>query len=108
METNTESSTCLANRIVAMLGGNTNWRGPIWLPANILIIRALLNFYLYYGDAFRVEFPTGSQPRDEPVRYQQEYRPSPYWNFSAGPERETAGLRMPTTNFRTTRTGAIT
>jgi Glycosyl hydrolase family 63 C-terminal domain len=44
----------------AMFGGNTNWRGPIWLPINILIIRALLNFYLYYGDTLRVEFPTGS------------------------------------------------
>jgi hypothetical protein len=44
----------------SMFGGNTNWRGPIWLPINILIIRALLNFYLYYGDAFKVDFPTGS------------------------------------------------
>jgi hypothetical protein len=43
-----------------MFGGNTNWRGPIWFPINILIIRALLNFYLYYGDNLRVEFPTGS------------------------------------------------
>src|SRR5262249_21342728 len=43
-----------------MFGGNSNWRGPIWLPINVLIIRALLNFYLYYGDGFRVEFPTGS------------------------------------------------
>ena len=37
-----------------------NWRGPIWLPVNTLIIRALLQFYLYYGDEFRVECPTGS------------------------------------------------
>ena len=44
----------------AMFGGNTNWRGPVWLPINVLIIRALLNFYLYYGDSLRVEFPTGS------------------------------------------------
>jgi hypothetical protein len=44
----------------AMFGGNTNWRGPIWFPLNIVVIRALLNFYLYYGDTFRVEFPTGS------------------------------------------------
>ena len=43
-----------------MFGGNSNWRGPIWLPVNALIIRALLQFYLYYGDEFRVECPTGS------------------------------------------------
>jgi hypothetical protein len=43
-----------------MFGGNSNWRGPIWMPVNVLIIRALLNFYLYYGDAFTIECPTGS------------------------------------------------
>jgi hypothetical protein len=43
-----------------MFGGNSNWRGPIWMPVNGLLIRALLNFYLYYGDSFKVECPTGS------------------------------------------------
>jgi len=43
-----------------MFGGNSNWRGPIWMPVNGLIIRALLQFYLYYGDNFKVECPTGS------------------------------------------------
>ncbi|HEX8750030.1 MAG TPA: glucosidase [Nitrospira sp.] len=43
-----------------MFGGNSNWRGPIWMPVNALIIRALLNFYLYYGDNFTIECPTGS------------------------------------------------
>jgi hypothetical protein len=43
-----------------MFGGNSNWRGPIWMPVNVLIIRALMSFYLYYGDNFKVEFPTGS------------------------------------------------
>jgi hypothetical protein len=43
-----------------MFGGNSNWRGPIWMPMNVLIIRALLNFYLYYGDNFKIECPTGS------------------------------------------------
>src|SRR3954451_21702128 len=43
-----------------MFGGNSNWRGPVWLPVNLLIVRALLQFYLYYGDNFRVECPTGS------------------------------------------------
>jgi hypothetical protein len=43
-----------------MFGGNSNWRGPIWMPVNTMIIRALLNFYLYYGDSFKIECPTGS------------------------------------------------
>jgi len=43
-----------------MFGGNSNWRGPIWMPVNALLIRALLTYYLYYGDTFKVECPTGS------------------------------------------------
>jgi hypothetical protein len=43
-----------------MFGGNSNWRGPIWMPMNVLLIRAMLNYYLYYGDSFKVECPTGS------------------------------------------------
>ena len=43
-----------------MFGGNSNWRGPVWFPVNLLLIRALLQFYLYYGDGFRIECPTGS------------------------------------------------
>ncbi|WP_421999405.1 MGH1-like glycoside hydrolase domain-containing protein [Reyranella sp.] len=43
-----------------MFGGNSNWRGPVWVPVNVLIIRALLHYYLYYGDNFRIECPTGS------------------------------------------------
>lgn len=43
-----------------MFGGNSNWRGPVWMPVNALIVRALLNLYLFYGDEFKVECPTGS------------------------------------------------
>jgi hypothetical protein len=43
-----------------MFGGNSNWRGPVWFPVNVLLIRALLQFHAHYGDSFRVEFPTGS------------------------------------------------
>jgi len=43
-----------------MFGGNSNWRGPIWIPVNALIVRALLQFYAYYGNAFTIECPTGS------------------------------------------------
>jgi hypothetical protein len=46
-----------------MFGGNSNWRGPIWLPVNGLLVRALLNYYGYYGPNFTVECPTGSGRR---------------------------------------------
>jgi len=41
-------------------GGNSNWRGPIWMPVNLLIIRSLLSLYQYYGNDFLIECPTGS------------------------------------------------
>jgi hypothetical protein len=43
-----------------MFGGNSNWRGPIWMPVNALIIRALMSYYTYYGNDFTLECPTGS------------------------------------------------
>ena len=43
-----------------MFGGNSNWRGPIWMPVNAILIRALMSYYLYYGDNFKIECPTGS------------------------------------------------
>jgi hypothetical protein len=46
-----------------MFGGNSNWRGPIWMPVNTLVIRALLNYHTYYGTDFTVECPTGSGRR---------------------------------------------
>ena len=43
-----------------MFGGNSNWRGPVWVPINIMLIRGLLQLHMYYGDGFTVECPTGS------------------------------------------------
>jgi hypothetical protein len=43
-----------------LFGGNSNWRGPIWFPVNLLLLRALLNLYQFYGPQFTVECPTGS------------------------------------------------
>ncbi len=43
-----------------MFGGNSNWRGPVWFPMNVLLIRSLFEFHTYYGDSFRIECPTGS------------------------------------------------
>jgi hypothetical protein len=43
-----------------MFGGNSNWRGPVWMPVNMMILRALINLYQFYGDDFKIECPTGS------------------------------------------------
>jgi hypothetical protein len=43
-----------------LFGGNSNWRGPIWMPMNYMLIQALRNYHAYYGDDFKVECPTGS------------------------------------------------
>jgi glycogen debranching enzyme len=45
----------------AMFGGNSNWRGPIWMPVNGLLIRGLLNLYQFYGDDFKVGCPTARE-----------------------------------------------
>ncbi|KAJ5735010.1 uncharacterized protein N7483_000135 [Penicillium malachiteum] len=44
----------------ALFGGNSNWRGPIWLCVNFLLVESLLRFYMFYGDSFQIECPTGS------------------------------------------------
>jgi hypothetical protein len=43
-----------------MFGGNSNWRGPVWFPINFLIVESLQRFYSYYGDSFKIEYPTRS------------------------------------------------
>jgi hypothetical protein len=49
-----------AESTTGLFGGNSNWRGPIWFPLNYLVITSLRTFYHFYGDDFKVEFPTGS------------------------------------------------
>ncbi len=49
-----------AESTTGMFGGNSNWRGPVWFPINLLLIRALITHYRYYGDSFKIECPTGS------------------------------------------------
>ena len=49
-----------AESTTGMFGGNSNWRGPVWFPINLLLIRALLQHYRYYGNDLKVECPTGS------------------------------------------------
>jgi hypothetical protein len=49
-----------AESTTGMFGGNSNWRGPVWMPVNGLLVKALLLLFQYYGDSFKVECPTGS------------------------------------------------
>jgi Glycosyl hydrolase family 63 C-terminal domain len=49
-----------AESTTGMFGGNSNWRGPIWFPLNYLVISCLLKYHNFFGEDFRVEYPTGS------------------------------------------------
>ena len=63
-----------------MFGGNSNWRGPIWMPINALMIRALLQLHQFYGDGFTVECPTGSGTQIRSGRSRASSR-SGFWPF---------------------------
>ena len=52
-----------AESSTGLFGGNSNWRGPIWFPVNLLLIQSLRKMYSYYGDEFTIECPTGSGHR---------------------------------------------
>ena len=52
-----------AESSTGLFGGNSNWRGPIWFPVNLLLIQSLRKMYSYYGDEFIIECPTGSGHR---------------------------------------------
>ena len=58
--THNEVSYEPAESLTGMFGGNSNWRGPIWFPMNYLLIESLQKFDFYYGENFKIEFPTGS------------------------------------------------
>jgi len=76
-----------------MFGGNSNWRGPIWMPVNALIIRALLQYYSYYGNAFTVECPTGSGRHNEPVSGRRGNLTAAGKHLPQGQGRPASGLR---------------
>jgi Mannosylglycerate hydrolase MGH1-like glycoside hydrolase domain len=52
-----------AESSTGLFGGNSNWRGPVWFPVNYLLIESLQKFHFYFGNEYRVEYPTGSGRR---------------------------------------------
>ena len=76
-----------------MFGGNSNWRGPVWMPVNALILRALMNLYSFYGDEFKVQCPTGSGQLHDAVRSGAGDRPAADEHVPARCQWTTAGLR---------------
>ena len=76
-----------------MFGGNSNWRGPVWMPVNVLLIRGLLNLYGFYGDDFTVECPTGSGNRMTLFEVAKEISRRLSGHLPARRERPPAGLR---------------
>ena len=76
-----------------MFGGNSNWRGPVWMPVNGLIIRGLLNLYGFYGDDFKVECPTGSGQFMTLFEVAQEISRRLTSHVPAGRRRTAAGVR---------------
>ena len=90
-----------------MFGGNSNWRGPVWMPVNALLIRALLQYYLYYGDTFKIECPTGSGKLMNLFEVSREIA-NRLTAFSSATNGAAAGLSAARRNSRPIRTGATT
>ena len=69
-----------------MFGGNSNWRGPIWMPVNFLLIKSLYLYFAYYGESFKVECPTGSGNMMNLLEVAQEISRRLYSIFLPGPD----------------------
>ena len=65
------------SRTRGMFGGNSNWRGPVWFPMNLVILRGLRQLHAYYGDNLKVECPTGSGIEMNLLEVRRGARPSP-------------------------------
>ena len=89
-----------------MFGGNSNWRGPVWFPINLLLIRALITHYRYYGDDLTVECPTGSGTMMTLFEVAKELARRLIAIFLRGRGRPPSGLRRRPGCSRRTRTGA--
>ena len=76
-----------------MFGGNSNWRGPVWFPMNMVILRGLRQLHAYYGDNLKVECPTGSGNEMNLLRGLRGDRPAPDRDVPARRERSAPGVR---------------
>ena len=101
----TRSRYLPAESDTGMFGGNSNWRGPVWFPMNLVILRGLLQLHRYYGDRLKVECPTGSGRRDEPAGGRASRSPAPDDDVHRGRARAPAGVRRDWRSSRPTRTG---
>ena len=91
-----------------MFGGNSNWRGPMWMPVNVLLIRGLLNMYPFYGDDFKVECPTGSGQQMTLFEVAQGDRATACRASSCAMPTGSGRCTVERRSSRTTRTGATT
>ena len=83
-----------------MFGGNSNWRGPVWMPINFLLYTALLRLYAYYGEDFKVECPTGSGQMMTLLEVAQGTRRAPVPDLPARRVRQPAGRTARRTSSR--------
>ena len=83
-----------------MFGGNSNWRGPVWFPMNLVILRALFQLHRYYGDDFKIEFPTGSGHELNLREVALEICRAAVGDVPARRRRPAAGLRRPARRSR--------
>ena len=101
----TTSTTCPPSPTPGCSAGNSNWRGPVWFPMNLVILRGLIQLHRYYGDRVKVECPTGSGPRAGPGGGRRRDRGPPDDDVHRGRERAPAGVRRASRSSRPTRTG---
>ena len=76
-----------------MFGGNSNWRGPVWMPVNVILIRALLNYFTVLRRQLQGGMPDGLRQDDESLRGRQGHRRPTRGDLPQGRVRATAGLR---------------
>ncbi len=76
---------------IGVFGGNSNWRGSVWMAVNVMFIGPLRRFYLYYGDNFTIEYPIGSGNRINRFEVAREFtmsRGSPRIRFNFARKKE--------------------